>query len=243
MTREDDEGPEGEPLVPRIPEAEARLEALEDPHAEFAELGRAPVWLRPLLSYQRTVDRVSERIGRSTRYLVVAVVVIGFVNALARYVGRFTGRQITSNLWFEVQWYLFGTIFLLAFAYILKNDINVRVDFWFANRSERTKAAIDLVGHLFALVPFCLLALLVLWGPTLTSWGARPDGSFATWRVWEIWERSPDPQGLPRAPIKTMLVVGFGLLLAQTLAELVKLLATLTGHGHRTTPATPKRVE
>lgn len=224
-------------------EADERLEALEDPHAEFTELGRAPGWLRPLLAFRRVVDRVNERVGAFTRYLVILVVAIGFLNALARYIGRFTGRQITSNLWFEVQWYLFATIFLLAFGYILKNEINVRVDFWYANFSTKTKAWIDFIGHLIALVPFCVLAIWVLWVPTLTSWGALPDGSFPTWQVWEIWERSPDPQGLPRAPIKSMLVVGFVLLLLQALAELVKLLATLTGHGQRVTPQAPRRVE
>jgi TRAP-type mannitol/chloroaromatic compound transport system permease small subunit len=192
---------------------------------------RAPGWLRPLLTFQRGVDWLNERVGAATKYLVVAVVLVGFFNALLRYIGKFTGQQLTSNRYFELQWYLYATIFLLAFGYILKNGINVRVDFWFADRSERTKAIIDAVGHLIALLPFCLLALSVVWGPVLTSWGARPDGSFTTWQVWEIWERSPDPSGLPRAPVKTLLVIGFGLLLLQALAEMIKLVAELTGHG------------
>ena len=159
------------------------------------------------------------------------VVVIGFVNAVLRYAGRFAGRQLTSNRWFEVQWYLFAAIFLLAFAYALKNSINVRVDVWSVHRSPKVRAWVDLVGHLVALVPFAVLATLVLWRPILTSWGARPDGSFSTWQVWRVWERSPDPQGLPRAPVKSLLLVGFVLLLTQALAELVKLVAQLTGHG------------
>lgn len=207
------------------------LEWIEDKHEDLVVTGPAPRWLRPLLRYQRAMDSVTELVGRFALYFVVAVVLVGFGNAVLRYVGRATGQQLASNRYIELQWYLYATMFLLAFAYILKNGINVRVDFWYGGRSSRTKAWIDFVGHLFALIPFCLLALWVSWGPILTSWGARPDGSFSTAQVWRIWERSPDPGGLPRAPIKTMLWLGFALLLLQALAEMVKLIAELTGHG------------
>jgi TRAP-type mannitol/chloroaromatic compound transport system permease small subunit len=221
----------------------SRLQRTEDPHVDVRIVSPGRI-LRPLLAYQRAVDRLNEWLGSLTSYLVVAVIVIGFANAVARYAGRFYGRQITSNLWFEIQWYLFGAIFLLAFGYSVKNEINVRVDFWYADFSPRRKALVDFVGHLIGLVPFCLLAIYVLYGPTLTSWGARPDGSFATWRVWEVWEQSPDPQGLPRAPIKTVILLGFVLLLLQGLAELVKLGAVLTGRAERVgTPDQPLRVE
>lgn len=228
-----------------VDDAQHRIEQIEDRHAEFRLERPPPGWLRPLLGYQRGVDRLSEWVGKVSQYLVVLVVAVGFVNAVLRYAGRFAGRQLTSNRWFELQWYLFAAIFLLAFSYILKNGINVRVDFWYANRSTRTKAWIDFIGHLLALIPFTVLAVLVLWRPILTSWGARPDGSFTTWQVWLIWERSPDPQGLPRAPVKSLLLIGFALLLAQALAELVKLVAELTGHGRIDEDArgTPLKIE
>lgn len=227
-------------------EARARLEQLEQVRDEFEARGRPPGWLRPLLAYQRGVDWVNERVGRAMRYLAVALVLIGFVNAVLRYIGKFSGQQLTSNRYLELQWYLYAAMFLLAFGYILKNGINVRVDFWYAGRSDRTKAWIDFVGHLVGLIPFAVLALSVVWRPVLTSWGARPDGTLPTWRVWEIWERSPDPGGLPRAPVKSLLVLGFALLLLQALAEMVKLVAEMTGHARHvraTDLAAPLRVE
>jgi TRAP-type mannitol/chloroaromatic compound transport system permease small subunit len=36
------------------------------------------------------------------------------------------------------------------------------------------------------------------------------------------WELSPDPGGLPRAPIRTMLIVGFALLFLQALSDAIK---------------------
>lgn len=207
---------------------------------------RAPAWLRPLLAYQRGMDRVSNAVGTVSKYLVLLVVTVGFFNALLRYAGRFAGRQLTSNRYIELQWYLYAGIFLLAFAYILQHGINVRVDFWFANRSRRTKAVIDFVGHLVGLLPFAILGIWLTWNPVLRSFGARPDKTFPTWRVWEIWERSPDPGGLPRAPIKLLLLLGLVLLLLQALAEMVKLASELTGHGRHVERAQeqgPLRVE
>jgi TRAP-type mannitol/chloroaromatic compound transport system permease small subunit len=41
---------------------------------------------------------------------------------------------------------------------------------------------------------------------------------------------SPDPSGLPRAPIKTMIIVAFVMLLAQAIAQAIKYLAIIRGH-------------
>lgn len=214
--------------------AQRRLSELEDHHEDFEPDPAAPMWLRPLLAYQGVMDRVAEAVGSVSKYLVILAVGVGFFNALLRYIGRFAGEQLTSNRYLELQWYLYSGVFLLAFAYILKNGINVRVDFWFANRSQRVKAAIDFVGHLIGLIPFTLLGIWAVWPSMGRTWGIRPDGTLPTWRVWEVWERSPDPQGLPRAPIKTLLLLGLLLLLLQALAEMVKLAAELTGHGRHT---------
>lgn len=233
------------PEEPPIERTQKQLSDVAPPREEFMAVGEAPRWLRPLLVYQRATDRLSDGAGRISKYLVILVVAVGFMNAVLRYIGKFSGQQLTSNRYIELQWYLYAALFLLAFGYILQHGINVRVDFWFAERSERTKAWIDFVGHLVALIPFCLLALWVVWGPVMTSFGRGPRG-FSTLRVWEIWERSPDPGGLPRAPIKAFLVLGFVILLLQALAELVKLLAQLTGHGrylHRSAEDAPLRVE
>lgn len=207
---------------------------------------RAPRWLRPLLAYQRGMDRVSNAVGALCKYLVIGVVAVGFVNAVLRYVGKFAGVRLTSNRWLELQWYLYAALFLLAFAYILQHGINVRVDFWFEKQSRRTKAIIDIVGHLVGLLPFTILGIWLTWNPIKSSWGAGPEGRFRTWRVWEIWEQSPDPGGLPRAPVKSLLLIGLVLLLLQAIAEMIKLVAELRDEGHHVERAQefgPIRVE
>ena len=186
---------------------------------------------RALIAYARVVDRSTEWLGSGSKYLVIAAVVIGFGNVVLRYVGRETGRALASNTYVELQWYLYGTLFLLAFAAALKNGINVRVDFWYAELPRDRQLRIDLVGHVIALLPFTLLGIWVSWSRVLTSWGRRPNGEWPSgWRVWETWEVSSDAGGLPRAPIKTMILVAFVLLTVQALSEMAKIIVALRGH-------------
>lgn len=184
---------------------------------------------RAVLRYQRGIDALTERVGNIAPYLVIIVVTVGFSNVVLRYLGRFLEVKLVSNYWIEAQWYLFALVFLLSFPYILKHQINVRVDFWWAELPLKKKVWIDFGGHLIALIPFTLIALWVTWGWVGSSFVAR-EGSLTTWQIWTIWELSPDPSGLPRAPIKAMLSVGFFLLLLQALAEMVKLWAVLRDH-------------
>ena len=74
---------------------------------------------------------------------------------------------------------------------------------------------LDFWGHLFLLVPYCVIGVWVAVRPVMTSW-----------RQWEL---SPDPDGLPRAPLKTMIIVAFALLLLQAVSELIKEFAVLRG--------------
>jgi len=149
-------------------------------------------------------DRISEAAGKLVRWLVLAMVLLGAFNALARYLGRAAGVQLSSNAFLEGQWYLFSLVFLLGASYTLKRGEHVRVDVLYARFGERTRAWIDLLGTVLFLVPFCLFGMVVSWPSVRNSWALA--------------ERSPDPGGLPRYPIKTVVLVAFALLLLQGLA-------------------------
>ncbi|MBI4670470.1 MAG: TRAP transporter small permease subunit [Chloroflexi bacterium] len=180
--------------------------------------------MNALLRISAWIDAVTEIAGTIARYLVLAIVAIGFTNVVARYSGRFIGARLTSNAWIEVQWYLYSIMFFLGFGYVLKHNVNVRVDFLSTYWSAQRRAWIDLVGTLLFLVPFCMIGIYATLNPVLLSWGRLPDGSFGTWEI------SPDPDGLPRAPIKSMIIVAFGLLLMAALSHTIKCIAIITGH-------------
>jgi TRAP-type mannitol/chloroaromatic compound transport system permease small subunit len=162
--------------------------------------------------------------GNLANWVVLITITIGFYNVFVRYIGRFIGISLSSNVYIELQWYLYSIIFFLGFAYILKHGVNVRVDILYATFGEKTQAWIDFVATLLLLVPFCLIGLYVTYNPVLTAWGRLPNGNWGTWEV------SPDPNGLPRAPIKTMIIVAFVFLLLQSIAQLIKYWAVIGGH-------------
>ena len=171
--------------------------------------------MRFALAYKRFADGVSEVAGGLSRWFVIATIVVGLVNTVLRYIGAATETKLTNNSVIEAQWYLYSIIFLLGFGYVLKHGVNVRVDFWFANQSRHRKAWIDLIGHSISLIPFCALGLWISWKGVSFSWS--------------ILEQSPDADGLPRYPIKTMILVGIILLSIQAVAEVIKNVAILRG--------------
>lgn len=183
-----------------------------------------PQFIRKLLGLSHAIDRLADFNGWLSGWLIVATVAIGFYNVTARYVGRQFGWQLSSNTAIELQWYLFSILFFLGIPYILKTGANVRVDFLYANWLPKRKALVDFWGTVLFLIPFCFLGLVVSFNYVLQSWGLMPDGS------WGAAELSLDAGGLPRAPIKTMLVVGFFFLLVQAISQAIKYLAIIKGY-------------
>ena len=178
--------------------------------------------MQALLRLSRGIDAFMEFIGTVGIWLVTLLVVIGVYNVIARYLGRFVGVNLTSNTFIEGQWYLFSVIFFLGFAFVLKRNSHVRVDFLYSKLDLYKRAWVNLLGTLLFLFPFCILGIYVTWHPVLTSWGLLPNGN------WGTWEMSPDSGGLPRAPIKAMIIVAFGLLLIQGISDIIKHTAVIT---------------
>ncbi len=161
-------------------------------------------WLR----LSGRLDRLSDLLGRSISWLCLVMVLIGCYNAVVRYLGRFVGLNLSSNLYLELQWYLFSILFLLGAGWTLKEDAHVRVDVLYARLSERARGWINVLGTALLLVPFSIFVLWMSWPSVRNSWA--------------IQEASPDPGGLPRYPIKTVILVCFVLLLLQAVSELAK---------------------
>jgi TRAP-type mannitol/chloroaromatic compound transport system permease small subunit len=169
--------------------------------------------MQQLLGISRAIDRMSEWLGKVATVLVLLMATVGIYNVFARFIGRYIGVNLSSNVFIELQWYLFSLVFLLGFPYVLKRNENVRVDFFYANFPPRRQAFFNLLGTFLFLFPFCILAIWVTITPVLNSWQVR--------------EMSPDPSGLPRYPLKTMIIVSFVLLFIQGISEAIKYVAFL----------------
>ncbi|HUH88220.1 MAG TPA: TRAP transporter small permease subunit [Pusillimonas sp.] len=166
--------------------------------------------MRSLLALSCAIDALSRVVGRTVSWLILVVVVISATNAVSR-----KAFHISSNAWLEVQWYLFGAIFLLAAGYTLLHNEHVRVDVLATKFTERTQVKIEIFGVLLFLLPICAFIF----------WMAIPMfvDSYVTG------EMSSNSGGLIRWPVKLMVPVGFGLLLLAGVSHLIKCIGFLKG--------------
>ena len=163
-----------------------------------------------LLSLSKYIDALNERIGLSISWALLLAVLICSGNAIVRY-----AFNTSSNAWLEIQWYLFGAIFLLAASYTLRRNEHVRIDVIVGRFSKRTQVWIDVFGFIFFLLPATLLILY-----------------FAVPFAWESvrnQEVSSNAGGLIVWPAKILIPIGFLLLTLQGISELIKRVGFLRG--------------
>lgn len=182
-----------------------------------------------LYRIKEAIEAVTKLTGAISLWLVWVVFVLGLFNVITRYTARFVQQDIIIGEVFDLQWMIFGALFLLGFNYGVKEGVNPRIDFWWADFSNKTKAWIDLILHTTLFLPFLIMSIRILWGYSLAGMGRSFDGSWSTWRVWEIWEQSTDAGGLPRGPIKLLMLIGLILMATQVVAEIIKQLLVLRG--------------
>jgi len=163
-----------------------------------------------LLGVSRIIDAINTAVGKSAMWLTLIAVLVSAVNAIVR-----KAFDMSSNGWLELQWYLFGAVFMLCAGYTLLKNEHIRIDVVAGMLSKRTRDWIDVGGHTIVLIPFCLLMIYDLWPFFWTSFTSG--------------EMSPSPGGLILWPAKGLILVGFILLLAQAVSELIKRIAIIRG--------------
>lgn len=166
--------------------------------------------MHALLKLSRTIDSVTEFIGRQVYWLTLAAVLISAGNAVIRYT-----FNISSNAWLELQWYLFSAVFLLCGGYTLLHGQHVRIDVVYSRFSRRTQLYIDVFGTLFFLMPMAVLIMVLSWPVFVNAYVGN--------------EHSSNAGGLVVWPARLLLPVGFFLLVVQGISELIKRIAILRG--------------
>lgn len=189
-----------------------------------------------LLRMSSVIDTVNGFIGRLMGVLVVVLILLGVINVVGRYLGAELGMQLSSNTLLEGQTYAYNLIFLLGAAYVLRQDGHIRVDIVYSGLGPRARAWVDVFGAALFLIPFCALVIWLSWDYALRSWAWTdfPRG----WPDTERMEQSPQPGGLPRYPIKTIIPLAFFMLMLQGFSEIIKRIAWLRDVPGPWSPAT-----
>ncbi|HWX83460.1 MAG TPA: TRAP transporter small permease subunit, partial [Xanthobacteraceae bacterium] len=105
--------------------------------------------------------------------------------------------------------------FLLCAPWTLLKNEHIRIDIVNNQLPRWLRDTIELVGHTFFLLPLCIIMIVTGVPFFLASV--------------EINEQSGNAGGLPQWPAKSLIMIGFALLLVQAVSEVIKRVAIIRG--------------
>ncbi len=164
--------------------------------------------LKALLPATRIIDATTVWIGKRLSWLIIAAVLVSAANATVRKL-----FDTSSNAWLELQWVLFSIVFLLCSPWTLLANEHIRIDIVNNLMPKRVRNIIDVVGHVFFLLPLTIVMILTGVPFFIVSYGQN--------------EQSLNAGGLPQWPSKSLIMIAFIMLLIQGLSELVKRIAIM----------------
>lgn len=169
-----------------------------------------------LLNFSRLIDRVSSAVGRTLSWLILLAVIVSTVNAIVRKL-----FDVSSNSWLELQWVLFGAVFLLCSSWTLLSNEHIRIDIVNSLLPKAARDWIDIAGHVLFLLPLTIVMMIVSWPFAIRSLLLN--------------EQSINAGGLPQWPAKLLIPIGFLMLFFQGVSELIKRIAIMRGALEDTT--------
>jgi len=164
--------------------------------------------LQSLLKLSRGIDAFTRWVGKRLAWLILVAVVVSALNAIVR-----KTFDTSSNSWLELQWVLFSIVFLLCSSWTLLDNEHIRIDIVNNMMPKQVRNSIDIIGHAFFLLPLTIV-MIITGGPFFM-------------RSVEINEQSGNAGGLPQWPAKSLIIIGFTLLLVQGISELIKRIAVM----------------
>jgi TRAP-type mannitol/chloroaromatic compound transport system permease small subunit len=166
--------------------------------------------LQSLLKLSRGIDAFTRWTGKRLAWLILVAVIISAINAIVR-----KTLDMSSNTWLELQWVLFSIVFLLCSPWTLLDNEHIRIDIVNNLLPKRVRDSIDVIGHVFFLLPLCVV-MIITGGPFF-------------WRSFQINEQSGNAGGLAQWPAKSLIIIAFALLFVQGISELIKRIAVMRG--------------
>lgn len=166
--------------------------------------------MKGLLGVAFAIDRLNVFVGRVACWAIFVAIIISAVNAVVR-----KAFGVSSNAWLELQWYLFGAVFMLCAPWALQLNEHIRIDIVASKLPRRVTNVIEVFCHVFFLMVFCGLMVWLCIPFVLNSLASA--------------EASVNAGGLILWPAKAIILVGFLLIFLQGVAELIKRIAIIRG--------------
>ncbi|WP_226954763.1 TRAP transporter small permease subunit [Mesopusillimonas faecipullorum] len=151
-----------------------------------------------------TIDSITSRIASAAKWVVLVLALINCYEVVMRYLFN------RPSIWvFDLSYMLGGTFFVLGMGYALLTKTHVRVDVFYVNLSEKSKALLDILLSVVFFFPAFGLLLY-----KLVPWVIRS---------WEREERATGSFWLPPIyPFKSIILIAVALLVLQGVSEICK---------------------
>jgi TRAP-type mannitol/chloroaromatic compound transport system permease small subunit len=164
-----------------------------------------PDWIK---TYVRVVDVVNRKVGRFAMYLIFVMMAVLLWSSISK-------TFFVPSLWtLEIAQFLMVAYYMLGGPYSLQLGSNVRMDLFYGDWSDRTKAWVDGIT-VFTLIFY--LGVLLYGGISSTTYALEyGERSASAWRPY-------------MAPIKIVMSVAIALMLLQAIAIFLKDLAKIRG--------------
>jgi len=167
----------------------------------------------------RAIDQVSYWSGKAFAWLIVTLTFVVSVEVFKRYILNAPTAWI-----FDLNNFLYGTLFMMTGAYTLAAAGHVRADFVYIYLRPRAQAALDLALYFLFFIPG-ILGLIY----------AGYDYAALSWRIGE--HSTVTAEGPPIYHFKSVIPIAGALVMLQGLAEIVRCVECLR------TGAWPARLE
>jgi TRAP-type mannitol/chloroaromatic compound transport system permease small subunit len=163
--------------------------------------------------YVAVVDKVNYRIGRIMMYFIFVMIGILLWSSISK-------TFFLPSLWtLEIAQFAMVAYYIMGGPYSIQMGSNVRMDLFYNEWSDKTKAWVDSFTIIFLIGYLGIL----LWGGFESTQYAIQYGerSYSSWRPY-MW------------PIKVIMCIGISLMLLQAISELVKDIFRIRGEelGH-----------
>jgi TRAP-type mannitol/chloroaromatic compound transport system permease small subunit len=156
--------------------------------------------------YVRTVDSVNYRIGRVMMYGIFVMMAILLWSSISK-------TFFLPSLWtLEVAQFAMVAYYIMGGPYSIQLGSNVRMDLFYGNWSDRRKAWFD-----------SFTVLLLIFYLSVLLYGAVDSTNYS----FKYGERNPTAWRPYLWPIKTIMTIGFFLMLLQAISELCKDIAKI----------------
>jgi TRAP-type mannitol/chloroaromatic compound transport system permease small subunit len=159
----------------------------------------------------RFLDQISGTSGAIAAWLVIPLIAASCYEVFSRYV---LGEP---TLWaYELGYMVMGTHFLIGLAYTLREREHVRVDFFYANVSQKKRALIDAFTYVALLLPLAGWLTAGLWTKVHSAYESHERTGMSAFNP-VIW------------PFRLIMCTAFALLFLQALSELLRCISVLSG--------------